>query len=235
MNHSPKAPLVALEAASRSFDAGRIQALDNVTLGFAPGELVAITGPSGCGKSTLVGLLAGIDQPSEGHVVFDGMRDPSAAAWTDLRAGRIGMVFQDFNLLPTLTGLENVEIALFGSGHRAAERRRLATARLAQLGVVHCAGRLPAECSGSERRRLGIARALAPGPELLLADEPTSNLDSASGRATANLQLELHATGGLTLLVVTHDEALMRRCPRQIRMLDGRVAEDIRSPVEAAA
>jgi putative ABC transport system ATP-binding protein len=235
MNPPPIAPLVTLEAVSRSFDAGRIRALDNVTIAIAPGELVAITGPSGCGKSTLVGLLAGIDQPSEGHVVFDGQRDPSAAAWTALRAHRIGMVFQDFNLLPTLTGLENLEIALFGSGNPVAERRRLATARLAQLGIAHCAGRLPAECSGGERRRLGIARALAPGPELLLADEPTSNLDSANGRATANLLLELHAAGGLTLLVVTHDEALMRRCPRQIRMLDGRVIEDLRAPVEVAA
>lgn len=228
-------PLVALEAASRSFDGGRIKALDRVTLVFAPGELAAITGPSGCGKSTLLNLLAGIDHPTSGHVCFEGIRDPSPARWTAFRADRIGMVFQDFNLLPTLTAVENVELALFGTEGGAAARRHKAMECLARVGIAHCAGRLPTECSGGERRRVGIARALVHAPALLLADEPTSNLDSATGRAVAGMLLRLHQAGGLALLIVTHDESLMSRCPRRIRLLDGAVLEDRRELAEATA
>lgn len=224
---SADAPIIALDDARRSFDDGRIVGLAGVTLRFRRGELVALCGASGSGKSTLINLISGLDLPTGGTVSFDGRSGLPRAEWTGLRASRIGLVFQDFNLIPTLTAAENVETALFGR-RGAAERKRIALERLAEVGIGHCAGRLPPQLSGGERRRVAIARGLANEPEVLLADEPTSNLDTASGAAVIDLLLSLHAKGGVTMIIVSHDETLIARCPRRIRLSDGRVVRDER-------
>jgi ABC-type lipoprotein export system ATPase subunit len=195
--------------------------------------LLAVTGPSGCGKTTMLNLLAGLDQPTQGIITFDGEAAPSPERWTELRAERIGISFQDFNLLPTLTARENVEIAMFGTRMAPAERARRAASLLAAVGIAHCAGRMPRELSGGERRRVAVARALANEPALLLADEPTSNLDSASGAEIADLLLSIHATRGATMVLITHSESLASRCQRLVRMLDGRIVADQRK-AEAA-
>jgi putative ABC transport system ATP-binding protein len=230
MRRSPPAgdPIVRLEAITRRFDDGHVTALDRVDLAIAVGEIVAVTGPSGCGKSTLLNLIAGLDLPSEGVVIFAGRRGPSPSEWTEIRAGHIGISFQDFNLLPTLTARENVEVAMFGRVVSAGERCRRARRLLADVGIGECEGRLPQQMSGGERRRTALARSLANSPDLLLVDEPTSNLDSAFGRAVADLLLDLCRTSGTTLVVVTHDVTLFERCDRRIEMLDGRIVGDRR-------
>lgn len=221
--------ILALDHVSRSFDDGRITGVDDVTLEVRRSEIAAVFGPSGSGKSTLLNLMSGLDVPTRGTVAYDGQVAPSAAAWTRLRGARIGLVFQDFNLLPTLTASENIEVAIFGRVSPAAERRRRAAARLAEVGLAHCAGRLPRELSGGERRRVGIARALVNDPELLLADEPTGNLDSVSGAAVAALLLALPTARRMSLVMVTHDASLIAQCPRRIHLVDGRVVEDTRA------
>jgi ABC-type lipoprotein export system ATPase subunit len=219
--------LLHLERASRTFDSGRIVALRDVTLSIAQGELIAVHGPSGSGKSTLLNLLAGIETPTSGSVSFEQLALLSAAVWTALRARRIGIVFQDFNLLPTLTAAENVEISMFGQLRGAANRRRRVLELLAEMGIANRAEQRPQELSGGERRRVGIARSLANMPDILLADEPTSNLDSATGQAISSLLLDLHHGRGVTMVIASHDRALIERCPRRIRMLDGAIAEDV--------
>ena len=223
---APAPPTLMLDRVGRSFDEGRIVGVADVSLSILPGELVAIHGPSGCGKSTLLNLMSGMDPPTEGTVAFEGHTSPSARAWTRLRASRIGLVFQDFNLLPTMTARENVELAMFGRLNSAPARRREAMARLAQVGVEAVADRRPPQLSGGERRRVAIARSLANDPVLLLADEPTSNLDSATGAAVLDLLLRLHDEGDLTLVVVSHDLPLIERCRRRIMLRDGRIAAD---------
>lgn len=212
--------LLALERVSHSFDGGRIQVLREISLALAPGERVAIEGPSGGGKTTLLGLMAGLDRPTQGRVRFADREVPDAAAWTRLRAARIGIVFQDYALVPTLTAVENVELAMFGQVPGEARRRR-ALARLAEVGVADCAARRPAELSGGERRRVGIARALANAPSLLLADEPTANLDSVTAAATTDLLLRLHGERAMALVVVSHDRGLLERFARRLRLADG--------------
>ncbi|WP_295449378.1 ATP-binding cassette domain-containing protein [uncultured Thiodictyon sp.] len=216
-------PLLTLECVGHSFDGGHIVVLRDVSLELAPGEGLAIEGPSGGGKTTLLGLMAGLDRPSCGRVRFDGQDVPDAAAWTRLRAARIGIVFQDYALVPTLTAVENVELAMFGQVPGTAQRRRRARERLAEVGVADCAARRPAELSGGERRRVGIARALANAPALLLADEPTANLDSVSAAATIELLLRLHAERGMALVVVSHDRGLLGRFTRRLRLADGQL------------
>jgi len=213
-------PLIALERVSHSYDGGRIQVLREVSLALAPGKGLAIEGPSGSGKTTLLGLMAGLDRPTQGRVCFADREVPDAAAWTCLRAARIGIVFQDYALVPTLTAVENVELAMFGQVPGEARRQR-ALARLAEVGIADCAARRPAELSGGERRRVGIARALAHAPSLLLADEPTANLDSATAAATTELLLRLQGERAMALVVVSHDRGLLGRFGRRLRLADG--------------
>jgi putative ABC transport system ATP-binding protein len=219
-------PLLDLESVSRTFDGGRIVGQAQTTLRVRRGELIAISGPSGSGKSTLLNLFCGIDLPTSGRVVFDGQAAPSPAAWARLRARRIGVISQDFNLLPALTAVENVEAAMFGRLRHASERRREALRRLDEVGIAHRANQRPPTLSGGERRRVAIARSLANDPDLILADEPTSNLDSATGAEVLALLLDLQRQRGMTLIIVTHDASVIARCPRRIRMLDARIVAD---------
>ena len=167
----------ALENVSRSYDGGRVVALRELTLSIERGTAVAIVGPSGAGKSTLLHLMCGLDRPERGRVLFDGSEPRSAREWTRLRSTRIGFVFQSYNLLPTLTALENVEIPMMGSSRAPQERRRRAAQSLAGVGLANRGKYRPNELSGGERQRVAIARSLVNSPDLILADEPTGNLD----------------------------------------------------------
>lgn len=203
-----------------------VRILDSVELTVAAGEAVAILGPSGSGKTTLLALLAGLDNPSRGEVRLFGQAlaglDEDARA--GLRAGRVGFVFQDFNLLPRLAAEENVRIALeLGGASDATERARAA---IAEVGLAERARHYPETLSGGERQRVAIARAFAPEPELLFADEPTGNLDAASGARAIELLFELRAARGASLILATHDERLAERCTRCLHLHDGRLHED---------
>jgi putative ABC transport system ATP-binding protein len=222
----PTPAMIALAGASRAFDDGAIVALKSVDLAIEGGECVAILGPSGSGKSSIVNLLSGIDRPTGGRVLWNGTPVASRRAWARLRRREIGIVFQEFHLLPTLTARENVEMALMGHGIPAEERRVRAETALGRVGLTPRINNLPHALSGGERQRVAIARAIVNAPRLLLADEPTGNLDSASTEAVADLLFNLQRDTGMTLVLVTHDEHLAARCRRCVRIRDGEVADD---------
>jgi putative ABC transport system ATP-binding protein len=216
--------------------AGRLTILQALSLSITAGEAVAIVGASGSGKSTLLGLLAGLDSASAGDVELCGARlsglDEDGRA--ELRAGRVGFVFQNFQLLPTLTALENVALPLElgaaannGAGAEAAPRDPIQVAReaLDRVGLAERAGHYPRQLSGGEQQRVAIARAFAPGPEILFADEPTGNLDLATGSRIIELLFSLRADAGAALVLVTHDEVLAQRCDRRLGMRDGHLEE----------
>ena len=218
----PTPPLIALAGVSRAFDDGAIVALRSIDLAIRAGECVAILGPSGSGKSSIVNLLSGIDRPTGGRVLWNGKAIKSRRAWARLRRSEVGIVFQEFNLLPTLTARENVEIALMGRGIEADDRRELAEVALTNVGLGHRIGHLPHALSGGERQRVAIARSIVNAPRLLLADEPTGNLDSANADIVADLLFTLQRAAGMTLVLVTHDEDLARRfADRILRLRDG--------------
>ena len=218
--------LIALRGVSRMHDGGAIAALRNVDLQIKEGDCVAIVGASGSGKSSLVNILCGIDYPTSGHVVWQGRPVRRKREWVWLRRLRIGIVFQEFNLIPTLTALENVELALLGRGMSAKHRYTRAGMVLGRVGLDHRPHHLVSRLSGGERQRVAIARAIVSDPKLLLADEPTGNLDSVSAGRIADLLFSLREMSGMTLVLVTHDDALAARCTRQIRLRDGAVVED---------
>jgi len=210
-------------------DAEALTVLDGVDLEIGEGEVVVILGPSGSGKTTLLGLLAGLDRPTEGEVVLAGealsaLDEDARAA---LRAERIGFIFQSFHLIPTLTALENVLVPLeLLGGSRApssAEAERVARDLLARVGLAGRVDHYPAQLSGGEQQRVGIARAFANRPAVLFADEPTGNLDRATGDEIERLLFELNAQHGTTLVIVTHDLALSRRAHRIVHLAGGRV------------
>jgi len=197
--------------------------LERLDFTLAPGEAVAVLGASGSGKSTLLGLLAGLDQASEGEVGLLGreLRDLNEDARAALRAGRVGFVFQSFQLLPTLTAEENVLLPLELSSGKDA--RTTAHAALARVGLSARAHHYPRQLSGGEQQRVAIARAFAPGPEVLFADEPTGNLDLATGAHIIDLLLGLRMERGTALVLATHDAALAGRCDRRLRLEQGRL------------
>lgn len=215
-------PLIRLEDVERHYDDGAIVALKKVDLVIASGECLAILGPSGSGKSSLLNMLSGIDMPTKGQVYWNDLPVRSRKEWALLRGSDIGIVFQEFNLLPTLTALENVEIALIGRGIPASSRRSRAVKALERVGLMARLDHLPNAMSGGERQRVGIARSMVNNPVLLLADEPTGNLDSRSGGAVMELIRELHAEGR-TIVIITHDRDLAASLPRRISMHDGSI------------
>lgn len=229
----------AVHAAVRGASSGAadpdLTVLDGVDLEIAAGEVVVILGPSGSGKTTLLGLLAGLDRPSEGEVVLAGVElaalDEDARA--ALRAERIGFVFQGFHLLPTLTALENVMVPLelLGDARSVsrAQAEQIARGLLERVGLGARVDHYPAQLSGGEQQRVGIARAFANEPVVLFADEPTGNLDRATGEEIAALLFELNRQRGTTLVIVTHDLELARRAHRVVHLAAGRVAS-IESP-----
>jgi putative ABC transport system ATP-binding protein len=203
-----------------------VNALQEVDLRIEPGELVALEGPSGSGKTTLLQLLGALDRPSSGHVQFEGrdlaaLRDGDLA---ELRLRSFGFVFQQFNLIPTLTALENIQAKLAPAGFSTADSRRRAEGLLAEVGLADRASHLPSQLSGGEQQRVAIARALAVEPRVILADEPTGNLDTATGAEIVEILAALAADRGTTVIVATHDVALAGRAPRRIAMRDGRLA-----------
>ena len=204
-----------------------VVALDRVDLAIAAGELLAIVGPSGSGKSTLLHVMGTLEQPTTGAVLVEG-RDTTAlsdAELSRLRSTSIGFVFQQFFLLDGMTAAENVAAGLVYQGLRPAERRARAAEALEQVGLGPRAGHLPNQLSGGERQRVAIARALAARPAVVLADEPTGNLDSVTGARIVDLLHDLNAAG-VTIVVITHDRDLAGALPRQVTMRDGRVESD---------
>ena len=223
--------MILLRGVSKHFDGKRlVRALDGVDLSIARGEMASIVGPSGSGKSTLLNLIGGLDHPSSGEIELDGERlsQLNDDALTRVRRDKIGFIFQFFNLLPTLSALENVSLPLHLRGwpRKKVADRAQELLELVQLGsrVEH----LPEELSGGERQRVAIARALSIYPPILLADEPTGNLDTATGVEILKLMHDLHDRLGATVLVVTHDMAVAESCPRTIHLRDGKVFEDVR-------
>jgi len=224
-NSSDRGPLIALRGVNRHFDDGAIAALTNVDLEIKPGDCVAIIGASGSGKSSLINLLCGIDHPSAGTVLWQGKPVRRQSRWSRLRRSCIGIVFQEFNLIPTLTAIENVELALFGCRMSSAHRQARSAIMLNRVGLDARMHSLVTTLSGGERQRVAIARALINNPSLLLADEPTGSLDSVNATLVADLLLKLREDLGTALVLVTHDEALAARCTRRLRIKDGRVAQ----------
>jgi putative ABC transport system ATP-binding protein len=207
-----------------------VQSLRGVSIQVMPGEMVAITGPSGSGKSTLLHLAAGLDRPTSGTVWIDGqdvsgMPDREASS---LRAHKIGVIFQQFFLLPDQTALGNVAAGLLYRGVPAASRRRAAVDLLDRVGLSHRTGHRPRELSGGEQQRVAIARALAGEPAVILADEPTGNLDQATGDEIVALLTELNRHDGVTIVVITHDTHVAEAARRQIGLRDGLVVTDRR-------
>ena len=219
----------AIRASGLTLTLGQTEILKGVDLEVAAGETLALLGPSGSGKSSLMALLTGLERASGGRLEVAGA-DFSALDEDELalaRRGRIGIVLQAFHLLPTMTARENVATPLELAGEADAQGR--AAEELAAVGLGHRLDHYPTQLSGGEQQRVAIARALAPRPPLLFADEPTGNLDAATGAAIIDLLFERRAATGATLVIITHDADLARRCARVVTLADGRIASDVRS------
>ena len=228
-------PAVALRGVDLSLGRGaaRVHILRGLSLTIERGEAVGIVGASGSGKSTLLMIMAGLERPDQGEIEIDGVSLGALGedALAKFRGARIGVVFQSFHLIPTMTALENVAAPLELAG--AADALSRAEAELAQVGLSPRAGHYPAQLSGGEQQRVALARALVARPSLLIADEPTGNLDETTGRAIMELMFDLPRRRGATLVLVTHDAALAARCDRIIRMRSGRI-EDSSVPATAS-
>ncbi len=224
--------LAEIRHCSRTYDNGRIVALDDVSFAVGRGDFVAVTGPSGSGKSTLLDVMCGLEEPSSGEVLFDGSPVRGRAAWARIRSARIGFVFQSFYLIPSLTVAENIELAMLWQGLPAKERGERVAELLDRLGLANRIGQHPLQLSGGERQRVAIARALANRPELIVADEPTGSLDSRSSAEIIDLLEDLQRSGAITIVIVTHDRAIAERCDRQVGLIDGRIVSDIRRRAE---
>jgi putative ABC transport system ATP-binding protein len=220
---SERPPAVETVDLVKTFDQGRTRAVDGATFSVAQGEFVAITGPSGCGKSTLLHLIAALERPDSGRIVVLGEDITSRHDLSRYRARTVGLVFQLHNLLPNLTAVENVEVPMYETGLGMRERRRRALQLLELVGLPDKARRRPPALSGGERQRVAVARSLSNDPPILLADEPTGNLDSKAGRNVMEALEAIHHQHGLTIIMVTHDPGIAASADRVIKMLDGRI------------
>jgi len=218
--------VITLQEVDKSYDEGRILALQGISLDIIGGQWLSVTGRSGSGKSTLLALLAGLDTPTRGKLLVTGTEGLNSKRWSRLRATSIGFIFQSFNLLPTLTALENVEIPMFGVVSTARQRHRRASELLDQVGLAKRSGHYPTTLSGGERQRVAIARALANDPDILLADEPTGNLDSATSMEIMSLFRDIHRHKKKTLVVVTHEKDIAALGDRTIELKDGSILSD---------
>ncbi|MEM7198964.1 MAG: ABC transporter ATP-binding protein [Planctomycetota bacterium] len=216
---------IRTEALTKHYDRGLVQALRGVTVALPRGEFVAVVGPSGSGKSTFLNLIGTLDAPSGGRVWLDG-DDIARLPAQDVRRRKVGFVFQFHNLIPNLTLQENVEVPLAGSGLRRSERRARAAALLERVGLGDRARHRANRVSGGERQRAAVARALINQPPIVLADEPTGNLDSRTGAQVLGLLTEVHRERGTLLVVVTHNPEIAAAADRVLRFADGRVQED---------
>lgn len=219
-------PAIRLRGLVKTFEEGRLRALDNVDLEIQPGEFVAIRGPSGCGKSTLLNVIAALDRPDAGEVIVAGHDLSHRRDLNHFRARDVGLVFQMDNLLPGLTARENVEVPMYGQGRSGRDRRARAMQLLRFVGIEGRADTRPPQLSGGERQRVAIARALANAPGIVLADEPTGRLDSVTSVRVMDLLEALRREQGVTIVVVTHDPSVAAYADRVISMLDGRIVGD---------
>jgi putative ABC transport system ATP-binding protein len=232
--HQPSTPAIALSKVNLSLGRGaaRVHILKDIDLHIGRGEAIGMVGPSGSGKSTLLMVIAGLERADSGSVIVAGQDltrlDEDALA--RFRGGQIGIVFQSFHLIPTMTAIENVAVPLELAGQADAHRR--AEQELALVGLRDRLHHYPAQLSGGEQQRVALARALAPNPSILVADEPTGNLDETTGQQVINLLFAGHRTRGTTLVLVTHDATLAARCDRVVRLRSGRIDET--PPVRAA-
>jgi len=205
-----------------------IKALDHVTLEIEPGSFICLSGPSGSGKTTLLNMIGGLDSLDSGEISIDGARVDllEKGPLADLRLHHIGFVFQSYNLIPVLSARENVEFVMQMQGVAAAERKRKSLAILQEVGLEGMEDRRPAQLSGGQQQRVAVARAIVSQPKLVLADEPTANLDSVAAKHLMELFVELNQNHGVTFLISTHDERVMRYARRVLRMRDGKVISD---------
>jgi ABC-type lipoprotein export system ATPase subunit len=208
---------------TKSYDEGRVEALRGVDVSIEAGEYVAISGPSGSGKSTLLQLLGGLDSPTSGEVLFEDAALGSAMSLDTYRSTKVGFIFQAFHLLPTLCAIENVQVAMLARNTNAGDRAERAELLLTEMGLKNRMGHYPNELSAGERQRVAIARALANDPAVLLADEPTGNLDTKNSAHTMEILTGIQRDHGMTLVIVTHDQEIARSAPRHIRIRDGRI------------
>jgi putative ABC transport system ATP-binding protein len=222
-------PLIALAGIKKVFYTDEVEthALSDIQLEIRKGEYLAIAGPSGCGKTTLLSILGLLDSPTEGSYTLDGqpVSRLTAAERARVRNRQIGFIFQAFNLIGDLTVYENVELPLTYRGMPAEERRKRVQAALERVGMSHRMKHFPAQLSGGQQQRVAVARAVAGDPAILLADEPTGNLDSTNGEAVMELLRELHQ-GGATICMVTHDARYARHAERSVHLFDGKVVEE---------
>src|SRR5712672_1898051 len=229
MNPNGPPSVIKLQDLTKVFSTEEVEthALSHVSVEIERGEYVSIGGPSGCGKSTLLSILGLLDSPTHGSYKLNGrsVAELRASERARVRNREIGFIFQSFNLIGDLSVFENVELPLTYRGMASSERRQRATAALERVGMAHRAKHLPSQLSGGQQQRVAVARAVAGEPSILLADEPTGNLDSINGEAVMKLLQELHR-GGATICMVTHDERYSRHADREIHLFDGRVVED---------
>ena len=217
---------VRIERVRKTYEEGRVVALDDVSLSAAAGEFVAVTGPSGCGKSTLLNLVGALDRPDSGEIQVGGERVDELRDPAEYRAGTVGFVFQFHNLVPVLSAVENVQVPMLGRGRTRPERVRRARELLDEVGLAHRASSRPPTLSGGERQRVALARALANDPRLLLADEPTGALDSETAEQMLALVARVRAEHGTTVLLVTNDDAAAAAADRRLGLRDGRFTRD---------
>ena len=221
---------IELKDVRKVYDDGSVQALRGVDLRIMEGEFVAITGPSGCGKTTLLQMLGALDEPTGGTLEYRGKQMPHHADASVYRSAEIGIIFQAFHLLPTFTAVENVQLPMFETPRSSAERRMRAIELLEAVGLGKRVDHFPSKLSGGERQRVAIARSLGNSPSVLLADEPTGNLDSENAHHILDLIIRLHQEHRMTLVLITHDPSIAARASRVIHMKDGKVISDSNPP-----